>query len=276
MSITDNHQSDPVLVDFDEGITFVTLNRPDKRDAMSPALNQRMLEVLDQLEGDDRCGVLSLRGAGASWSAGMDLKEYFRENDDKPLCSTLRSRRQSGTWWSRLIYFEKPSVAMVNGCYFGGAFTPLVACDLAIAAHEATFGLSEINWGILPGGNVTRAVAEVMNHRDSLYDIITGESFGGDKAREMGLVNESVLLTNLDARVRAICASLLEKNPVSLKAVKDTFKRVRNMPWDLADDYIYAKLDQMLFLDKSTGRNEALNQFLDDKTYRPGLSACKR
>jgi trans-feruloyl-CoA hydratase/vanillin synthase len=271
-----NAKPEPVLVEFDNGIAFVTLNRPEKRNAMNPTLNVRMLEVLDELEADDRCGVLVLRGAGQSWSAGMDLKEYFRENDGKGRAAVLKSRRQSGGWWNRLMYFEKPTIAMVNGWCFGGAFTPLVACDLAIAADEATFGLSEINWGILPGGNVTRAVAEVMNHRDSLYYIMTGETFGGQKAREMGLVNESVPLADLETRVRALCASLLEKNPVVLKAAKDTFKRVRNMPWEQADDYIYAKLEQMLFLDKSNGRAEGLKQFLDDKTYRPGLGAYKR
>ncbi|WP_377276731.1 p-hydroxycinnamoyl CoA hydratase/lyase [Rhizobium sp. R86522] len=271
-----NTTPDPVLVEFDNGIAFVTLNRPEKRNAMSPKLNIRMLEVLDELEADDRCGVLVLRGAGQSWSAGMDLKEYFRENDGKGRAAVLKSRRQSGGWWNRLMYFEKPTIAMINGWCFGGAFTPLVSCDLAIAADEATFGLSEINWGILPGGNVTRAVAEVMNHRDSLYYIMTGETFGGQKAREMGLVNESVPLADLETRVRALCASLLEKNPVVLKAAKDTFKRVRNMPWEQADDYIYAKLEQMLFLDKSNGRAEGLKQFLDDKTYRPGLGAYKR
>ncbi|CAH0342879.1 p-hydroxycinnamoyl CoA hydratase/lyase [Rhizobium sp. CECT 9324] len=276
MTETDKTVADPVLVEFDNGIAFVTLNRPEKRNAMNPALNKRMMEVLEDLEADERCGVLVLRGAGQSWSAGMDLKEYFRENDGKGRAAVLKSRRQSGGWWNRLMYFEKPTIAMVNGWCFGGAFTPLVACDLAVAADEATFGLSEINWGILPGGNVTRAVAEVMNHRDSLYYIMTGENFGGQKARDMGLVNESVPLAELETRVRAICATLLEKNPVVLKAAKDTFKRVRNMPWELADDYIYAKLEQMLFLDKSNGRAEGLKQFLDDKTYRPGLGTYKR
>lgn len=276
MSEVEQTPTSPVVVEFDNGIAFVTLNRPEKRNAMNPALNIRMMEVLDELEADERCGVLVLRGAGQSWSAGMDLKEYFRENDGKGRAAVLKSRRQSGGWWNRLMYFEKPTIAMVNGWCFGGAFTPLVACDLAIAADEATFGLSEINWGILPGGNVTRAVAEVMNHRDSLYYIMTGENFGGQKARDMGLVNESVPLADLETRVRAICASLLEKNPVVLKAAKDTFKRVRNMPWEQADDFIYAKLEQMLFLDKSNGRAEGLKQFLDDKTYRPGLGAYKR
>jgi feruloyl-CoA hydratase/lyase len=270
------HETEIVLVTFDRGVATVTFNRPQKRNAMNPALNIRMMEILDELEGDDRCGVLVLTGAGESWSAGMDLKEYFRENDGKPRSATLKARRQSGGWWNRLMYFEKPTIAMVNGWCFGGAFTPLVACDLAVAAKEAKFGLSEINWGILPGGNVTRAVAEVMRHRDSLYYIMTGEVFDGRKAAEMGLVNEAVPLVDLRQRVRAIADSLLEKNPVTLKAAKDTFKRVRNMPWEASDEYIYAKLEQMLLLDTTKGKQEGLKQFLDDKTYRPGLGAYKK
>jgi trans-feruloyl-CoA hydratase/vanillin synthase len=267
---------DMVLVEVADRIATVTFNRPQKRNAMNPALNVRMLEVLDELEGRDDVGVLVLTGAGESWSAGMDLKEYFRDNDGKGRGATLKARRQSGGWWQRLMYFEKPTIAMVNGWCFGGAFTPLVACDLAIAAAEAKFGLSEINWGILPGGNVTRAVAEVMRHRDALYYIMTGEVFDGSKAAEMGLVNEAVPLSRLKARVDAIAKVLLDKNPVTMKAAKDTFKRVRNMPWDASDDYIYAKLEQMLLLDKTHGRDEGLKQFLDDKTYKPGLGAYKR
>ena len=267
---------DVVLLEVADRIATITFNRPDKRNAMNPALNVRMLEVLDEIEGRDDVGVAVLTGAGESWSAGMDLKEYFRENDQKPRIATLRARRQSAGWWQRLMYCEKPTIAMVNGWCFGGAFTPLVACDLAIAAEDARFGLSEINWGILPGGNVTRAVAEVMRHRDALYYIMTGETFDGKKAAEMGLVNEAVPLAGLKDRVHRLAAALLEKNPVTLKAAKDTFKRVRNMPWDASDDYIYAKLEQMLLLDTSGGRAEGLRQFLDEKSYRPGLGAYKR
>ena len=267
---------DIVLVEVTDRVATVTFNRPEKRNAMNPALNVRMLEVLDEIEDRADVGVMVLTGAGESWSAGMDLKEYFRDNDDKGRSATLKARRQSGGWWQRLMYFEKPTIAMVNGWCFGGAFTPLVACDLAIAAEEAKFGLSEINWGILPGGNVTRAVAEVMRHRDALYYIMTGEVFDGRKAAEMGLVNEAVPLASLRARVNAVAKVLLDKNPVTMKAAKDTFKRVRNMPWDASDDYIYAKLEQMLLLDKTHGRDEGLKQFLDDKTYKPGLAAYKR
>ena len=267
-----------VKVDIDDdGIAWVKLNRPEKRNAMSVELAHDMNAILDALELDDRCKVLVLTGEGPAFSAGMDLKDFFRAIDGKSDLERQRAYRETRDWqWRKLTFYGKPTIAMVNGWCFGGAFTPLVACDLAIAAEDAKFGLSEINWGILPGGNVTRAVAEVMRHRDALYFIMTGEVFDGRKAAEMGLVNEAVPLEQLDARVRAIADVLLQKNPVTLKAAKDTFKRVRNMPWDASDDYIYAKLEQMLLLDKSHGREAGLKQFLDDKSYRPGLGAYKR
>ena len=114
-----------VMVEFEEGIAWVTLNRPDKRNAMSPALNREMLQVLDALEVDKRCRVLVLTGAGESFSSGMDLKEYFRETDNATPIEVMRVRRDSMGWqWRRLMFFPKPTIAMVNGWCFGGAFTP--------------------------------------------------------------------------------------------------------------------------------------------------------
>ena len=268
--------ADPVLVEFDNGIAFVTLNRPDKRNAMNPALNRRMLEVLDDLEGDERCGVLVLRGAGSSWSAGMDLKEYFRDNDGKPRDATLKSRRQSGGWWSRLMYFEKPTIAMVNGWCFGGAFTPLVACDLAISADEATFGLSEINWGIIPAGNVTKAVAYKMLPADAQYYLLTGDTFDGKTAARTRLVNESVPRAQLKARTTELARKLMEKNPHVLSAIKLAYRRVKEMTWDESEDYLYAKAQQTYSTDPEQGRKHGMGQFLDDKSYRPGLENYDR
>ncbi|MBW1802007.1 MAG: enoyl-CoA hydratase/isomerase family protein, partial [Deltaproteobacteria bacterium] len=151
-----------VLVEFENDIAWVILNRPDKRNAMSPELNREMKEVLTSLEVDDRCKVLILTGAGDAFSSGMDLKEYFLETDGMPPFKVWQVRRQSLDWqWRALMYHQKPTIAMVNGWCFGGAFTPVVSCDLAIAADEAMFGLSEINWGIIPAGGVPRALAEV-------------------------------------------------------------------------------------------------------------------
>ncbi|MEX2365127.1 MAG: p-hydroxycinnamoyl CoA hydratase/lyase, partial [Pseudohongiellaceae bacterium] len=235
---------DTVDVKFDDGIAFVYFNRPDKKNCMSPTLNREMYATLHALEIDDRCGVIVLTGRGEAWSAGMDLKEYFRETDNESDTFKMRIREEAAAWQQvKLRYHAKPTIAMVNGWCFGGAFTPLNSCDLAIASDDAKFGLSEINWGIIPGGNVTKSVADAMGQRNALYYIMTGETFDGKKAAEMGLVNESVPASQLQGRVRELARILLEKDPVVLRSAKEVFKRVRYIDWETANDYIYAKSD---------------------------------
>jgi trans-feruloyl-CoA hydratase/vanillin synthase len=150
-----------------------------------------------------------------------------------------------------------------------------VGCDLAVAADEAQFGLSEINWGILPAGNVTKAVAMTMNWRQGLYYVMTGATFDGKQAAELGLVNESVPLSRLKKRVREICDVLLAKDPDVLKAAKDCFKRVRDLPLDVSEDYITSKLEQMFHINGMQARNEGMSQFLDKKGLKPGLATAK-
>jgi trans-feruloyl-CoA hydratase/vanillin synthase len=273
----DEPRGNTVLVEFDEGIAWVSMNRPDKRNAMNPAMNREMNEVLDALEVDDRCGALVLTGSGESFSAGMDLKEYFRETDDKARIEQTRARRDAFAWQGqKLMTFVKPTIAMVNGWCFGGAFTPLASCDLAIAADEAMFGVSEINWGILPGGNVSKVLSQLVGRRAALYAIMTGLPFDGRKAAAIGLVNESVPRAQLRERTRELAKVLLEKNPTVLHQAKVAFRNVEQMSWDVALDYLMAKNEQGILIDPERGRQQGLKQFLDDKSYRPGLKAMKR
>jgi len=266
-----------VKVDVEDGIAWVILNRPEKRNAMSPSLNRDMIDVLETLELDEEAQVLVLTGAGEAWSAGMDLKEYFRETDGKAEVWQERMRRDCSQWqWKLLRFYTKPTIAMVNGWCFGGAFSPLVACDLAYAADEAVFGLSEINWGIPPGNLVSKAVADTMGHRHALYYIMTGDTFTGQEAADMGLVNASLPLAKLKDEVKRIAGKLLEKNPVVLRYAKHGFKRCRELNWDQNEDYLYAKIDQCIYRDPENGRAEGLKQFLDDKTIKPGLQTYKR
>jgi trans-feruloyl-CoA hydratase/vanillin synthase len=123
---------------------------------------------------------------------------------------------------------------------------------------------------------VSRALAETVGSRDALYYIMTGETFDGRRAAEMGLVNSAVPRADLRAAVTRLADVLKEKNPVVLRAAKQGFRVSRLMPWDQAEDYLYAKLEQSQFLDAEGGRKAGLTQFLDDKTYRPGLGAYDR
>src|SRR5271165_4324106 len=266
-----------VRVEIEEGIGWVTFNRPEKRNAMSPTLNLEMRQVLEALELDAAARVLVLTGEGTAFSAGMDLKEYFREVDSKPEAFQEKIRRDASEWqWKLLRMYAKPTIAMVNGWCFGGAFTPLVACDLAIASETAVFGLSEINWGIPPGNLVSKALADTVGQRKALEYIMTGETFTGRQAAEMGLVNRAVPLEKLRDETLALARKLAEKNPVALRAAKQGFKRCRELTWEQSEDYLYAKLDQAQQRDPEHGREKGLKQFLDEKSIKPGLESYKR
>ena len=261
-------------VEINEGIAWVVLNRPEKRNAMNPTMNLELRDALEALELKESAGVLVLTGAGESWCAGMDLKEYFREVDKAPEIVVEKVRRDASmAGWRLLRMYSKPTIAMVNGWCFGGAFCPLAACDLAIASETAIFGLSEVNWGIPPGNVVSKALADTMGQRKALEYILTGDTFTGRQAAEMGLVNQAVPLEQLRDETIALARKLLAKNQVVLRAAKQGFKRCRELTWEQSEDYLYAKLDQSLLRDPEKSRDKGLSQFLDEKSFKPGLGS---
>ncbi|MFQ5850009.1 MAG: p-hydroxycinnamoyl CoA hydratase/lyase [Candidatus Binatia bacterium] len=265
-----------VIIEKENGITWVILNRPEKRNAMNPQLHFDMLDAVCELETDEETRVLVLTGAGGSWCAGQDLKEFFRALDDKP-AERRRVGWASQEWrWRRLFTFPKPTIAMVNGFCFGGAFTPLIACDFAIAAEDAIFGLSEINWGIFPGGLVSRVLADAMNYRDAMYYIMTGDPFDGKKAAEMRLVTFAVPRDRLREETVKLAQKLMGKNPHTLRAAKEVFKTCRNMDYWQAEDYMAAKGTALRATDPERGREKGIQQFVDEKKYRPGFEAYDR
>jgi trans-feruloyl-CoA hydratase/vanillin synthase len=267
---------DTVKIEKEGGITWVILNRPEKRNAMNAQLHIDMLDAVTDLETDSETKVLVLTGAGNSWCAGQDLKGYFRYLDDNP-AERRRVSWASQEWrWRRLYTFPKPTIAMVNGYCFGGAFTPLIACDFAIAAEEAIFGLSEVNWGIFPGGLVSRVIAEAMSYRDAMYYIMTGDSFNGKQAATMRLVTFAVPQEKLRDETVKLARKLMEKNPHVLRAAKEVYKTCRTMDYWQAEDYMAAKGTALRATDPEKGREKGLKQFLDDKTYRPGFGAYNR
>lgn len=266
--------SDVVAFDVIDRIAWLRFNRPEKRNCMNPMLNRRMGEVLDELEFREDVGVLVLSGEGSAWSAGMDLKEYFRETEALGLHATRKAQSEAYGWWRRLRWYQKPTIAMVNGWCFGGGYGPLFGCDLAVAAEEAQFGLSEINWGILPGGGATKVASELLPFRKAMYHALMGENIDGRVAAEWGLVNEALPLAALKSRVTEIANVLLKKNPVALKATKDAVRRVGEMTYDNAEDYLIRVQEAANSFDND-GRKEGIKQFIDDKTYKPGLGAYK-
>jgi trans-feruloyl-CoA hydratase/vanillin synthase len=256
-----------------------TLNRPDKRNAMSPQLHFEMVAVLKELAEDPDTRVLVLTGAGESWCAGQDIKLFFRDLDDKPKERHL-ARLANHEWrWTLLSTFPKPTIAMVNGHCFGGAFVQLYACDFAIAADaadDAQFGLSEVNWGILPGGLVGKVIMDGLSYRDAVWYAMTGEPLDGKQAAAIRLINKSVPRSQLLSETMALAELLARKNPQTLRTIKESLRFVRGMSIEQAADYLLAKERELQYLDPESGRARAMRQFLDEKTYRPGLGEYDR
>jgi feruloyl-CoA hydratase/lyase len=270
--MSERAEADTVSCEVVDGIAWVKFNRPEKRNCMSPKLNRQMLRVIEELEFRDDVGVLVLTGEGDAWSAGMDLKEYFRENEAKGLGATRAAQREAYSWWERLRWYEKPTIAMVNGWCFGGGYGPLFACDLAFASEDAQFGLSEINWGILPGGGASKVASELLGFRNAMYHAMMGENLTGKQAAEQGLVNEALPADQLKARVTEVANVLLAKNATALRATKWAVRRVREMTYDNAEDYLIRAQEAANMFDND-GRKEATRQFIDQKTFKPGLGA---
>jgi len=265
-----------VLVEKKDRIAWVIMNRPEKRNAMSPQLHLDMNEALEELAIDDSVEVVVITGAGKAFSAGQDIRLYFRGTTADPALR-YKSKKASHHWrWTTLSRFPKLTIAMVNGYCFGGAFTQVTACDLAIAADDAIFGLSEINWGILPGGIVSWNVVNTMSFRDAMYYAITGDTFTGKEAAKMRFVNKSVPRAKLKAETIKLAKKMMKKNPMAVRYTKEAVRAVREMSENQAADYLNAKSDALKWSDPENGRQKGMVQFLDDKSYRPGLGEYNR
>ncbi len=261
-----------VTVEIEDGVALVTLNRPAKRNAMSPALHVEMTDVLEKLRYETTSRVLVITGAGQSFCAGMDLKQFFVELKDNPP-EFDRIFRLATEWRSRTLrYYPKPTIAMVNGYCFGGAFAIVEGCDLAFAANEATFGLSEINFKHYPGGSVSKSLANLLRPRDALFYAMTGRTFGGERAAEIGLVNAAYPLSDLNKEVMAVAREIAQKDADALSACKDGYRFSLEMTTEAALNYAAAKSDQLTLRQKDSWRSEGIGDFLQGK-YRPGLGS---
>jgi trans-feruloyl-CoA hydratase/vanillin synthase len=259
-----------VSVELDGGVAIVSLNRPNKRNAMNPQLHIDMADVLEKLRYDITSRVLVITGAGESFCAGMDLKEFFVELKDNP-AEFDRIFRLATEWRYRTLrYYPKPTICMINGYCFGGAFTIVEACDLAFAAKEATLGLSEINFKHYPGGSVSKSLANLLRPRDALFLAMTGRTFDGDRAADIGFVNASYPLAELRKEVMAIAQEIAQKDPDALQACKDGYRFSLEMSGDAAINFAAAKSDQLTLRQKDSWRSQGIGDFLEGK-YRPGL-----
>lgn len=264
-----------IEVTISDGVAKVLLNRPKKKNAMNPQLHADMAAVLEELRYDDNARVLVITGAGDAFCAGMDLREFFHDLREDPK-EYDRVTRIATEWRSRTLrYYPKPTIAMINGYCFGGAFSIVESCDLAFAAQEAKMGLSEINFKGFPGGSVSKSLANLFHPRDALFYAMTGRAFGGEEAARIGFVNRSFPLVDLERETMAIAREIAGKDPVALQITKESYRHSLAMPLDAALNFTVAKEAEMTMRQGDAWRREGVGDFIAGE-YRPGIGGHEK
>ncbi|HKR18897.1 MAG TPA: enoyl-CoA hydratase-related protein [Stellaceae bacterium] len=218
-----------VLVSRDaRGVATVTLNRPEQRNAFDDALIRELDRLLADLARDPAVRVVVLTGAGSAFSAGADIKWMRRVAG-----YSKRENRADAMGLARLLRrldtLPKPTVARVNGAAYAGAIGLICACDVAVAASEATFAISEVRLGLLPA-TIAPYVTAAIGARQARRFNLTGEVFGADEALRIGLVHKIAPPAELDAAVGTVVDALLHGAPGAQAKAKRMIAVVAGKP----------------------------------------------
>jgi trans-feruloyl-CoA hydratase/vanillin synthase len=274
---TEVDEKETVIVEYDKetNVTTITLNRPENKNAMNPTLHREMIETMeevkeDALDPEGSTHILVLTGAEDSFCAGQDLEESFLDYEDDPYEATQRSK-MSGEWANELFNFPVPTVAAVNGYAFGGGFRVCCMCDLAIASEEATFGLSEVNFGHLVAGGTTMMASYTLSPRDFKYLAYSGKPIDAEEADKIRLVNDVVPHDELYDEVYELAEDMAEKNTMAMQMCKEVYMNEwrQGMRRFLdARSYETGKARELDWLQENESMR-AIEAFVDDK-YKPG------
>lgn len=212
-------------LDLTEGIATITINRPERHNALDAdhygALSQAWCRVRD----DDTIRVAVITGAGEkSFCAGADLKSFI--NAKPGLADLLRT--QSNLLLNRGLEVWKPVVAAVNGYCLGGGMTLLLATDLRVCADTATFGLSEVKRGVFPANGGTQRIAQQLPHAIAMEMLLIGDAFDAHTAERWGLVNQVVPQARLMDAAMDYAARLAANAPLAVQAAKELAMRSRD------------------------------------------------
>ncbi|MFQ5773548.1 MAG: enoyl-CoA hydratase-related protein [Kiloniellaceae bacterium] len=206
------------------GVLLLTLNRPDKRNALSAALLIELAQVLDGAAADEavRCAVLA--GDERAFSAGADITEMV----ERGLAAIEDTRRQRA--WRAIETFAKPLVAAVQGFAFGGGHELAMLADIVIAGEHARFGQPEINIGVMPGDGGTQRITRVAGKSLAMKMILTGEPIDAEAALRAGLVAEVVAHGRVLDRALEIAQAIAEKPPITLRLAKQAVLAAYDTP----------------------------------------------
>jgi len=216
-----------LFVERRDNTGIITINRPGKRNALSPVLVHEIQTVLDSIEQDDSLTALILTGAGEkAFVAGVDI-EILEELDP---ANAAKSASEGQALVNKIASFSKPTIAAVNGSAFGGGFEICLACDFVVAVEDAKFGLPEVRLGIIPGWGGTQRLPRLVGTKIAKEIILSGEPINAKRAYEIGVVNRVVSREKLWDSVFDLICTLQKADIFALKQAKAAIHRGIEMP----------------------------------------------
>lgn len=243
-----------VQLTFDGRVATITLNRPDKRNAISFELINDLLRALDEVAKSDAI-ILILTGAGKAFCSGLDLENLKALLGRTPE-QNLQDSRTMVQLFRTLYEFPKVTIAAVNGAAIAGGTGLALLCDFTIATPEAKFGYTEVRIGFVPA-IVSTFLLRQVGEKQARDLLLTGRIFGADEAARMGLISEIVAPENLMNRARELASLLMENSAASLRATKK-----------LLTDHARAELDAQI--ESAVRENAGIRTTAD---FREGITS---
>ena len=247
-----------ILVDRRDRVAIITINRPEKRNALNIQTRAEGAVILDELRDDDSIRVVIFTGAGdKAFIAGADIAEFAGR-------SALQQRAimlERGLF-NAIDTFPKPVIAMVNGYCLGGGCELALACDIRIASETASFGQPEINLGIIPGGGGTQRLPRLVGEGKAMEMILTGEIINAQEAFRCGLVNQVVPANHLEAKTMEVANRISEKSPIALRLAKEAVKLASRSN---LDEGLRREVDLFALCFSSEDKDEGVKAFLEKR-----------
>jgi enoyl-CoA hydratase len=239
-------------------VAIITINRPDKRNALNIKTREEGAALLDQLREDDSVGVVVFTGAGdKAFIAGADIGEFAGRT-----AITQREVMTSRSLFTAIDMFPKPVIAMINGYCLGGGCELALACDIRIASENASFGQPEINLGIIPGGGGTQRLTRLVGEGKAMEMILTGEIIDASTAFTIGLVNHVVPADQLQAKTLEMANRIAEKSPIALQLAKEAVKLASKSN---LDEGLRREVDLFALCFSTEDKNEGVSAFLEKR-----------
>lgn len=247
-----------LIVEKRDRVALITINRPEKRNALNIKTREEGARVLEELAEDDSVGVVVFTGAGdKAFIAGADIAEFAGRTS-----LTQRAVMLGRSLFTAIDTFPKPVIAMVNGFCLGGGCELALACDLRIASDRASFGQPEINLGIIPGGGGTQRLTRLVGEGKSMELILTGDIIDAQTAFNIGLVNMVVPASDLEAKTMEIANRIAEKSPVALRLAKEAVKLASRSN---LDEGLRREVDLFALCFSSEDKDEGVSAFLEKR-----------